>query len=697
MAVLIRPFLLVGTMTIPSSERISQLYVGNNSNTRFDFTFRVFEQESETGISIRSKDGDEWITVPKNDYLVTLNDENQGGYVTFKKAPISDTYFYILGNTPNDQLLDITNYDNFYPDAIEKALDKITAILIEWGHLLGSETQSRILADIHYDQLSLQRDNELKDYIDALIGNITGGEFPPITDRFVKTWSGRLQVEKNKDIIHAKDYGLVGDGSDETLKLRSILENTNSVILFEKNKTYGFKGTLNLYGNTIFFNSAKLLNLEAHANWSVIVYANTCILDEIYLTVQNNNGMRIIESNVNINSIRVESVNESPLLGCMLCPLVDTDYITNIKVKNISTKNFNSHVQVYRVTKSKVDVISMTNYVVGLYFRDCQDSHFGEVYARTLMSRGLGVAGQNAILFESVLGNNSTRNVSFDVVDVEDSAEHGVRLGGVYSIDNISFGYVRTRNSGAGSAATGGGGFKILGGNRTNDFNYHTNIKIGTLVNEDCAATKGLNNFAALIISHAKHVHIGKHIVRAINKPVSARRGVHLASCEDVSISSQSYNKLLGNAVLFFTNEDPVMVALDTVKNVRMLDLFSDGNESDKVTAAIYFSGTVVKVSDIHIICHNLKYNFVAYFVGVTTGSYDNINLDVEFKTLTDTTGLAPPIRLSANPGEFLVNIRGPFFGTFGSSASNGSRWTDAKNDIYYLRKAAAWRQITTS
>jgi hypothetical protein len=678
-------------------------YTANGVTTAFPLTFDCDKAE----FLIVTING---VAAPSGSWSLNLNTVN------FITAPLSGKVIGLQRNTPLERTTNYQSYDNsFRPVPVNKDFDLIWWKLQELGYAdsvlnkgLQDEILNRIAADnaimahlkAEDDALRVDytaRDVALKNYIDALVNNITGENFLPITDQFVQTWSNRTQLQKNKDIIHAKDYGLIGDGSDETAKILALLTNTGSLIVFEKNKTYGFKGTLNLYGNAILFNSAKLLNLEAHANWSVIIYANTCILDEIFLTVQNNNGMRVIESNVNINSIRVESVNESPLLGCMICPLGETDYITNIKVKSISTKNFNSHVQVYRVTKSKVDVISMTNYVVGLYFRDCQDSHFSEVYARTLMSRGLGVAGQNAILFESVLGNNSTRNVSFDVVDVEDSAEHGIRLGGVYSIDNISFGFVRTRNTGAGSAATGGGGFKILGGNRTNDFNYHTNIKIGTLVTEDCAATKGLNNFAALIISHAKHVHIGKHIVRAINKPVSARRGVHLASCEDISISSQSYNKLLGNAVLFFTNEDPAMVALDSVKNVRMLDLYSDGNESDKVTAAIYFSGTVVKVSDIHIVCHNLKYNFVAYSVNVTTGSYDNINLDVEFKALTDTTGLPPPVRLSANSGEFLVNIRGPFFGTFGSSASNGSRWTDAKNDIYYLRKAAAWRQITTS
>ena len=42
-------------MTVPISDRLSQLYVGNGTNTRFDFNFRVFNQEDATGIAIRKR------------------------------------------------------------------------------------------------------------------------------------------------------------------------------------------------------------------------------------------------------------------------------------------------------------------------------------------------------------------------------------------------------------------------------------------------------------------------------------------------------------------------------------------------------------------------------------------------------------------------------------------------------------------
>ncbi|QRO96122.1 right-handed parallel beta-helix repeat-containing protein [Acinetobacter pittii] len=172
-------------MTVQVTDRLSQLYVGNGVNTRFDFTFRIFDQEDETGVAVRIKVGNEFEFLDETKYTVTINPDNLGGYVNFLDAPDAQTYFYIAGKTPVDQLLDITNYDNFYPDAIERALDKLTAILQEWKHLVDFETQARILADLNYDELAQQREAELRAYIDGIASAITGQPVLGLPSKFV--------------------------------------------------------------------------------------------------------------------------------------------------------------------------------------------------------------------------------------------------------------------------------------------------------------------------------------------------------------------------------------------------------------------------------------------------------------------------------------------------------------------------------
>lgn len=80
-------------MTVPISDRLSQLYVGNGTNTRFDFNFRVFNQEDATGIAIRKKGKTEFETVDPSTYSVTLNQDGFGGYVIFNTPPASSVYF----------------------------------------------------------------------------------------------------------------------------------------------------------------------------------------------------------------------------------------------------------------------------------------------------------------------------------------------------------------------------------------------------------------------------------------------------------------------------------------------------------------------------------------------------------------------------------------------------------------------------
>ncbi len=172
-------------MTVQVSDRLSQLYVGNGVNTRFDFMFRAYEQEDETGVGVRIKVGNEFEFIDESEYTVTTNPDNMGGYVTFVNPPSAETFFYIAGKTPVDQLLDITNYDNFYPDALERALDKITAILQEWNHLVDFETQARILADIAYDDLAKEREADLKAYIDGVASAITGRPVLGLPSEFV--------------------------------------------------------------------------------------------------------------------------------------------------------------------------------------------------------------------------------------------------------------------------------------------------------------------------------------------------------------------------------------------------------------------------------------------------------------------------------------------------------------------------------
>lgn len=243
-------------MTVQVSDRLSQLYVGNGVNTRFDFMFRAYEQEDETGIGVRVKVGNDFEFIDESEYAVTFNPDDMGGYVTFVEPPSEETFFYVAGKTPVDQLLDITNYDNFYPDAIERALDKLTAILQEWKHLVDFETQARILADIDYDELAKQREADLKAYIDGIASAITGQPVLGLPAEFVVD-GPKTQKQINSDLKSLFNPMILRFTAAE---IAANFTNALNTLITEVSNTGG--GTISLHDGTFNINVAVGIELK---------------------------------------------------------------------------------------------------------------------------------------------------------------------------------------------------------------------------------------------------------------------------------------------------------------------------------------------------------------------------------------------------------------------------------------------------
>lgn len=186
-------------MTVSVSTRLSPLYVGNNVNKIFSFSFRVFNQEGVDGVSIRQKNADGFITLDQSLYTISLNLDGLGGYIDFKSPPSPADFFYIAGTTPTDQQLDITNYDNFYPEAIENALDKLTVILQEWSTLLTQETQVRQLRDDELEQY-------IKEYVDSVLEINNPGAISSILADIVKTNVGGIAYNQQQFNEYILDF-----------------------------------------------------------------------------------------------------------------------------------------------------------------------------------------------------------------------------------------------------------------------------------------------------------------------------------------------------------------------------------------------------------------------------------------------------------------------------------------------------------
>ncbi|EPW8803333.1 hypothetical protein ACWQOK_000589 [Acinetobacter baumannii] len=235
-------------MTVSVSERLSPLYEGNGTNTRFDFTFRVFDQEDANGVSVKHQVGADFENVDESLYSVTINPDNLGGYINFLTPPEVGFEFYIAGETPVDQQLDITNYDNFYPDAIERSLDKLTAILQEWVHSLGFEKLSREKALELLDlaiQEQIREQGLALDQIDSYAKDLANRLTNIVIER---GWLAELIVDGDETQKEINDKTLAM--CETVAQLRTLIPRKEGAVMFVKSHSNNGSGGVNYIWNT---------------------------------------------------------------------------------------------------------------------------------------------------------------------------------------------------------------------------------------------------------------------------------------------------------------------------------------------------------------------------------------------------------------------------------------------------------------
>ncbi|HDI2807826.1 TPA: phage tail protein, partial [Acinetobacter baumannii] len=235
-------------MTVSVSERLSPLYEGNGTNTRFDFTFRVFDQEDANGVSVKHQVGADFENVDESLYSVTINPDNLGGYINFLTPPEVGFEFYIAGETPVDQQLDITNYDNFYPDAIERSLDKLTAILQEWAHSLGFEKLSREKALELLDlaiQEQIREQGLALDQIDSYAKDLANRLTNIVIER---GWLAELIVDGDETQKEINDKTLAM--CETVAQLRTLIPRKEGAVMFVKSHSNNGSGGVNYIWNT---------------------------------------------------------------------------------------------------------------------------------------------------------------------------------------------------------------------------------------------------------------------------------------------------------------------------------------------------------------------------------------------------------------------------------------------------------------
>lgn len=124
-------------MTTPATPRKAGPYTGNDVQTVFPFSFRVF---ATTDVKVLVADLEGAETTLSSGFTVTMNSDqvaSPGGNVTLSAALATGHKLSVLGNLPNDQTLAIPGGGNFNPVAVENALDRLTMQLQQLAETAG--------------------------------------------------------------------------------------------------------------------------------------------------------------------------------------------------------------------------------------------------------------------------------------------------------------------------------------------------------------------------------------------------------------------------------------------------------------------------------------------------------------------------------------------------------------------------------
>lgn len=480
-------------------------------------------------------------------------------------------------------------------------------------------------------------------------------------------------------------FGVKGDGSDETARIQRMFDvAAGKKVNLDANKTYGIT-SINIPDDvTIYGFNSTFRKLVSDGNYAITI-GNRVRADVISLDLvggASDKGIRVEGALCSIGYLRASSEAVDSQFGILINN--SAGVIAGIRVEKMTVTNFRTGILVFDVIESFFRNITVTNYVTGVYIQDNKNCEYNGILARTTSPSATGGAGENGLLMESSREENGLRNCHFTNIRVQDSGEHGVRLGGLLAAQNLYFSDVRTFNTGAAGAGAGGGsGFKALMFDQPGT--YHKNIVVDGILVEDCSTTgAGAGNFAGIVFGLCDGVTVNNAIVRNRNNTYSSWDAYNLYECKNVTMTGiRAVNcrrhalRMEGGLGAFVANEQSdINISGATLQNHPTIN-----------SPTIKFDTRDTEFTRVNITA-DVRYgsNAALYDTGTLPTPFVNCNLDITYSDPLSTAGTPPVV----NNNVIRLNYRGPWYGTFNMNGSDSSFVQDDSGNVR-IRKAGAW------
>lgn len=522
----------------------------------------------------------------------------------------------------------------------------------------------------------------------------------------------RTAQAKMRDIVHADDEGLLGDGTtDETTKLQNLFNAAQGkLLILGYNKTYAIATATGLSipaNTTLISNGSKIKRLTPRsgsltdAEYNIIVN-DDCIIDKLEVQAVGGasdiGGVLIAGSRYNIGTLKVTAGSSgSGSLGSSWNAVrvgPNSGTSSNGHIGEIVVTNWDRPVVYQNSSRWTLGRIDITTYARGIYIKDCSHYVINSGHIRTLSPNGTGSAGENGMLFESTTAHWSNENGRICNVTVENAGEHSFRVGGQLNARNLFFENCHSIASGSGGAtAVGGCGFKALGA--TSVFGArHVNIHFSNCSAFDInlAGASGASNFAGLQLAKVFGASVTNFVCGVTPAASgtyaetgnSAQNGIEIIGCQKVTITNPQVQRPSNSGIYIYDFTDGVNDWGQTD------DISIDGGEIQTPTdAGVEIDCSVITMRRIKV--NGLQSNGGAYSAKVNksgTGAFVGLHFGmVCYSPATETfNGLGT---------DATVHAVGNFVGT--NACRNGSIFQDITNASVKHRRGGAWTPITGS
>lgn len=518
--------------------------------------------------------------------------------------------------------------------------------------------------------------------------------------------------------IRPRMLGAIEDGaSDDTAALQAAFDVAQGrTLIFTPGVAYRYDPDVGLTINgpiTIIASGAKFRELTASTDFSVFFLGDYIQADRLHFeyvgsgsSAHNQMGLRIEGSHVLIGEISV--VADNPRTGAngntRNAVVVGPDAAPrceHVTIGRIIAKNWDRPIVFQNLRDWQVGRVDVSVYRRGVYILDCQN---GEILGGSIKEASesiRGRAGENGVLISASV-DYGTQDIRLCNIAVENSGEHGFRIGGQVAMRNIWHIACSAKESGLGYGTGvepddhGGCGFKALGPTSQYGYKHEGLYYIDCLVEQAIAEPGRGLNFCGFYLGKVRGAVISNPIVRppypqGTYDPAtvhSSGEGMVILGCEDVTVTNPNICNPQLSGILIYAYPSGAN-DWGKLNNVKVIGgTVRDAGGAAILAWASQSSGSQVSVQGL------LVENCAGGALEVREqngGAWSNCSADF---TVWNT-----PAPITTDADNWLISARGDLAGNLDMSARCGSTFHDwsERDGTLYLKTEAGWSRINGS